>query len=126
MENKELKEFKEILHEVKDLDRFEKFMLFCMERLARGEEVSDIWNAWVQSGLWFSDGDFRLVDIERETTMENKKESTEVLFRHLLLRRCTDAEREKAETRALNGPTKEHKIKALDIVRRFRKSGWRF
>lgn len=73
-----------------------------------------------------SDGDFRLVDIERETTMENKKESTEVLFRHLLLRRCTDAEREKAETRALNGPTKEHKIKALDIVRRFRKSGWRF
>lgn len=33
--------------------------------------------------------------------MENKKESTEVLFRHLLLRRCTDAEREKAETRAL-------------------------
>lgn len=52
--------------------------------------------------------------------MENKKESTEVLFRHLLLRRCTDAEREKAETRALNGPTKEHKIKALDIVRRFR------
>ena len=53
--------------------------------------------------------------------MENKKESTEVLFRHLLLRRCTDAEREKAETRALNGPTKEHKIKALDIVRRFRK-----
>ena len=126
MENKELKEFKEILHEVKDLDRFEKFMLFCMERLARGEEVSDIWNAWVQSGLCFSDGDFRLVDIERETTMENKKESTEVLFRHLLLRRCTDAEREKAETRALNGPTKEHKIKALDIVRRFRKSGWRF
>lgn len=126
MENKELKEFKEILHEVKNLDRFEKFMLFCMERLARGEEVSDIWNAWVQSGLWFSDGDFRLVDIERETTMENKKESTEVLFRHLLLRRCTDAEREKAETRALNGPTKEHKIKALDIVRRFRKSGWRF
>lgn len=58
--------------------------------------------------------------------MENKKELTEVLFRHLLLRRCTDAEREKAETRALNGPTKEHKIKALDIVRRFRKSGWRF
>lgn len=58
--------------------------------------------------------------------MENKKESTEVLFRHLLLRRCTDAEREKAEMRALNGPTKEHKIKALDIVRRFRKSGWRF
>ena len=51
MENKELKEFKEILHEVKDLDRFEKFMLFCMERLAHGEEVSDIWNAWVQSGL---------------------------------------------------------------------------
>lgn len=55
--------------------------------------------------------------------MENKKESTEVLFRHLLLRRCTDAEREKAETRTPNGPTKEHKIKALDIVRRFRKSG---
>ena len=26
MENKELKEFKEILHEVKDLDRFEKFL----------------------------------------------------------------------------------------------------
>lgn len=51
MENKELKEFKEILHEVKDLDRFGKLMLFCMERLERGEEVSDIWNAWVQSGL---------------------------------------------------------------------------
>ena len=51
MENKELKEFKEILHEVKDPDRFEKFLLFCMARLERGEEVSDIWNAWVQSGL---------------------------------------------------------------------------
>lgn len=43
--------------------------------------------------------------------MENKKESTEMLFRHLLLRRCTDAEREKAETRALNGPTKEHLVR---------------
>ena len=41
-----MKEFKEILHEVKDPDRFEKFLLFCMERLERGEEVSDIWNAW--------------------------------------------------------------------------------
>lgn len=51
MENKELKEFKEILHEVKDPDRFEKFLLFCMERLECGEEVSDSWNAWVQSGL---------------------------------------------------------------------------
>lgn len=47
--------------------------------------------------------------------MENKKESTEVLFRHLLLRRCTDAEREKVETRALNGLTKEHKIKVLTL-----------
>lgn len=58
--------------------------------------------------------------------MENKKESTEVLFRHLLLRRCTDAEREKAETGAPNGPAKERKTNALDIFRRFRKSGWRF
>ena len=46
MENKELKGFKEILHEVKDPDRFEKFLRFCMERLERGEKVSDIWNAW--------------------------------------------------------------------------------
>lgn len=46
MENKELKEFKEILHEVKDPDLFEKFLCFCMERLNRGEAVSDIWNAW--------------------------------------------------------------------------------
>ena len=42
MENKELKEFKEILHEVKDLDRFGKFMLFCMERLARGEDLKRV------------------------------------------------------------------------------------
>ena len=58
--------------------------------------------------------------------MENKKKSTEVLFRHLLLRRCTDAEQVRAEAGTLNGPAKGHKIKALDIVRRFRKFGWRF
>ena len=58
--------------------------------------------------------------------MKGEMLSTEELSERLRLRRCTDAEREKAETRALNGPTKEHKIKALDIVRRFRKSGWRF
>lgn len=58
--------------------------------------------------------------------MKNKKESTEVLFRHLLLRRCTDAERVRAEAGTPNGPTKERKINALDIFRRFKKSGWRF
>ena len=51
MENKELKEFKEILHEVKDPDRLEKFLLFWRERVARGEEVSDLGEVWVQSGL---------------------------------------------------------------------------
>ena len=45
MENKELKEFKEILHEVKDLDRFGKFMLFCMERLERG-----VWEVFTTRG----------------------------------------------------------------------------
>ena len=54
MENKELKEFKEILHEVKDPDRFEKFLLFmcfCEPLLKSGESVEEIWEAWVQSGL---------------------------------------------------------------------------
>ena len=51
MENKELKEFKEILHKVKDPHRFLLFMCFCKPLLESGESVEDIWEAWKQSGL---------------------------------------------------------------------------
>lgn len=39
-------EIMEIFGKVNDCERFEKFMCFCMEHLARGEEVSEIWSAW--------------------------------------------------------------------------------
>ena len=58
--------------------------------------------------------------------MKDEMLSTEELSERLRLRRCTDAEREQAETEPPNGPVKERKINALDIFRRFRKSGWRF
>ena len=51
MENKELKEFKKILHEVTDPRRFLLFMYFCKPLLESGESVEDIWEAWKQSGL---------------------------------------------------------------------------
>lgn len=51
MENKELKEFKKILHEVTDTNRFLLFMCFCEPLLESGESVEEIWEAWVQSGL---------------------------------------------------------------------------
>ena len=51
MENKEMKENKEILHGVTDLHRFMLFMRFCEPLLESGEPVEDIWEAWEQSGL---------------------------------------------------------------------------
>lgn len=39
-------EFKKILGEVKDVERFDRFMKFCVERLNRGDDVSEIWTAW--------------------------------------------------------------------------------
>lgn len=39
-------ELMEIFSSVKDPDRFTKFLNFCVERLNRGEEVTDIWNEW--------------------------------------------------------------------------------
>ena len=51
MENKELKEFMEILRKVKDTHRFMLFMYFCKPLLESGESVEDIWEAWVQSGI---------------------------------------------------------------------------
>ena len=59
-------------------------------------------------------------------TMKCENLSTEELSECLRLRRCTDAEQEKAGTENLNGLTKEQKIDALDAVRRLRKLGWRF
>lgn len=39
-------EFKKILGEVKDVEKFARFMNFCVERLNRGDDVSEIWTAW--------------------------------------------------------------------------------
>lgn len=58
--------------------------------------------------------------------MKSEMLSTEELPERLRLRRCTDAERVRAETGTLNGPAKERKINALDIVRRLEKIGRRF
>lgn len=49
-------------------------------------------------------------------TMKGEMLSTEELSERLRLRRCTDAEQVKAETETMDGPTREHKINALDIV----------
>lgn len=40
------KEFQKIIRQVKNADEFARFMGFCMERLNRGESISEIWNAW--------------------------------------------------------------------------------